>query len=321
MANIAKNSRFSPPLLDTLAQVPPTTSGNLRRRARSKWYTVAIASRLKYLEGTVLRKYYTHAWNCCNTIYQDGQKLTSKYCNTRICHVCNRIRTAKLMNGYVSQLFNFQDLEFVTLTLKNCSRQDLDKVVDEILRQIVLIIRNLREKKGINVSGIRKIEITYNAITDTYHPHLHLLVDKNVGNQIVDQWLQRMPEAKRQGWDRKQKKMVDLQVVQKADKGSLAEIFKYTTKIIVAKKGQIDVYLKPLDTILTVLYKRRCFQPFGLVKYVSEEVDEIQSVLYEDIEDTGGGIVEWKWKDCDWVHNKKTLTGYVPPDVDFNFFE
>jgi hypothetical protein len=54
---------------------------------------------------------------------------------------------------------------------------------------------------------------------------------------------------------------------------------------------------------------------------VSEDVDKLESKEYEEIEDTEGGIIEWVWEDCDWVNNKKTLTGYVPPDIEFNFFE
>jgi len=321
MANISQKPKQNTLILDTLAQVPPNSLKGLQKRARSKWYTTAIVSRLKYLEETTLRKYYSHAWNCNHKLYQDGKKLTSRYCNTRVCHICTRIRTAKLMNGYVDQLMKLDDVEFVTLTIPNCKGKDLDLIVDRILKQIVLIIRNLREKKGIKISGIRKLEITYNVSTDTFHPHLHLLVDKNSGNLIVDQWLKRMPTAKKEGWDYKKKCMVSLQVVQKADKGALSEIFKYTTKIIVSKKGQMNVYIKPLNTILECLYKRRCFQPFGIVKMVSEDVDELDGKVYEDLEDTEGGIVEWIWKDCDWVNEKKTLTGYVPPDIEFNFFE
>jgi hypothetical protein len=225
------------------------------------------------------------------------------------------------MNGYVDQIMKLGDIEFVTLTIPNCKSEDLDIVVDKILKAIIRIIKNFRDKKGIKVSGIRKLEITYNVSTDTYHPHLHLLVDKGVGSQIVDEWLKRMPEAKREGWDYKKKRMVPLQVVQMADQESLSEIFKYTTKIIVTKRGQIDVYLKPLNRILECLYKRRCFQPFGIVKFVNEEVDDLDSQVYTDLEDNGGGITEWIWNECDWVNGKKTLTGYVPPEIEFNFFE
>lgn len=318
MSKIGQKGSKNRVLLDTLAQVPPNTLKGLQKRARSKWYTIAIVSRLRYLENTILRKYYSHAWNCNNKLYQDGQKISARYCNTRACNVCTRIRTAKLMNGYVDQILQLGDIEFVTLTVPNCTADDLDIVVDNILKQIVLVIRNLREKKGIKISGIRKLEITYNVSTNTFHPHLHLLVDKNSGSLIVDEWLKRMPTSKRQGWDYKKKMMVDLQDVRKADKNSLSEIFKYTTKVIVSKKGQMDVYIQPLNRILECLYKRRCFQPFGIVKMVSEDVDELDGKVYVDLPDNGGGITEWVWKDCDWVNGKSTLTGYIPPDIELN---
>jgi hypothetical protein len=310
MANISQKTGFQAPSLDTLAQVPPNGLENLKKRARSKWYTSGIVSRLKYVEDTPLKKYYSHAWNCCNKLYQDGKKITSRYCNTRVCHICTRIRTAKLMNGYVDQLMKLGDIEFVTLTIPNCKGEDLSKVIDHILQQIVLIIRNLREKKGIKFSGIRKIEITYNANRDDFHPHLHLLVDKNVGNLIVDQWLDRMPTAKRVGQD-----------VRKADRNSLSEIFKYTTKIIARKKGKMNVYIKPLDTILRALYRRRCFQSFGLIKMVSEDVENLEGMVYDELEDTNGGIIEWVWRECDWIFNRKTMTGYIPPEIEINYLE
>jgi hypothetical protein len=206
------------------------------------------------------------------------------------------------MNGYVDQLMTLKDIEFVTLTVKNCSGNDLDALVDKILKEIVLIIRNLREKKGIKVSGIRKLEILYNSLTNEYHPHLHLLVDKGCGNLIVDQWLKRMPNTNVKGQD-----------FRKADTNSLSELFKYTTKIVTSKKGKIFVYIKPLNRILECLYKRRCFQPFGIIRNVSEDVDELDGKVYSELEDSEGAIIEWVWDDCDWVNNRKTLTGYIPP--------
>lgn len=307
MSKISQKGSKKGASLDTLAQLPPNTLKGLQKRARSKWYTVAIVSRLKYLEKTKIRTYYSHAWNCNNKLYQDGQKLTSKYCNTRVCHICVRIRTAKLMNGYVDQILELGDIEFVTLTVPNCTSDDLDTVVDNIIKQIVLIIRNLREKKGIKVSGIRKIEITYNALTGLFHPHVHILVDKNCGYLIVDEWLKRMPTSNRIAQD-----------VRSADHNSLSEMFKYTTKIIVSKKGQMNVYIKPLNRILECLYKKRCFQPFGILKMVSEDVDELDGKVYIDLPSNGGGITEWEWKDCDWVNGRSTLSGYVPPELDIN---
>jgi hypothetical protein len=136
------------------------------------------------------------------------------------------------------------------------------------------------------------------------------LVNNNSGKLIVDQWLKRMPTAK-----------IIAQDVRKADAGALSEIFKYTTKMVVRTKGQLNFHLKPINAIMECLYKRRCFQPFGIVKMVNEDVDDLDATVYPDLPDNGGGITEWIWKECDWVDGKNTLTGYIPPEIEINIID
>ena len=318
--NLGTECKNSPLILDTLGQVPPLSVKNLAKRARSKWYTMAIVPRLKYLDSP-LKKYYSHAWNCNMTLRQNGKKLSGKYCDTRICHVCNRIRTGKMINGYLAQIENLGALEFVTLTRKNCTASELKNVVDDMLKKISLIIRNINEKLKIKISGIRKLEITYNAKDDTYHPHLHILVDKLSGKHFVELWLKREPNAQRTGWDKKKKKYVELQDYRPANKESLNEIFKYTSKILThSKKGELDIYVNAIDTILIAMYKRRCFQSFGYIRQVNEDVDstELNAQEYEDLEEN---FIEWQWKENDWTNTGKKLTNYTPPNLKFNFYE
>jgi len=235
---------------------------------------------------------------------QENDTIKAHYCNTRICHICNRIRTAKMMNGYMPQFG--ENMQFVTLTLPNVNAVDLKYTCDYITKQASDLIRNLREKKGIKVNGIRKLEITYNNKQDTFHPHLHMIVDK-YGNEIVDLWLKRIPEANIQAQD-----------CRLADKNSLNELFKYTTKIIGHKPGEYVVYVNALDTIMQALSKKRCFQPFGNIHKVKEDIVELEKQVYDNI--PSYDFMVWKWDDCDWVNkNRNTLTGYISPDVDFSY--
>jgi hypothetical protein len=324
-------------ILDTLAQVPPVASDkgfkdkkgtlkDLKKRARSKWYTDAVVSKLKYLPNTILKKYYSHAWNCCCKLYQNGQKLSARWCNTRICHQCNRLRTAKLMNGYIDQLGNLTDLDFVTLTRKNCTKEELKDVVLDMLKKASLIQRYIREKLKIEINGIRKLEITYNSVTKTFHPHLHYLVDKGAGHILVDEWLKRnIGVTQKQGWDKNKKCFVDIQDVRKADQKSLNEIFKYSTKIMSHKTGQIIFHLEAIDTIMEAMYKRRSIQTFGKIKKVDEEIDgeELNAQKYEELEDTNGGIIEWIWIKNDWISGEtgNKLTGYDPSKIELEFID
>jgi hypothetical protein len=309
--------------LDTLAQLPtkggkePYNGKNsLKKRARSKWYTQGIIGGLLYLDSP-LHKYYQSAYYCSHVVSQRGQKFTSKYCNTRVCHICNRIRTAKMISGYLKQYQSLSGVYFLTLTIKNVKGSQLRSTISEMTRQFSLIIRVLAERRGKPVSGVRKIECTYNPITDEYHPHLHALIDRDA-QEIIDMWLKRFPKPKTEEEGRTYAER-DWQECKPADINTLKELFKYTTKLQADKlqKGKgIQVYLNAIDTIMKALYGKRTMQPFGKIKKVNEEVEELDAQLYEDMPEYT--FIEWVWEKHDW-HSQElnnVLTGYQPPDIE-----
>lgn len=298
---------FLPPL-DTLAQLPTKGFANLKKRARSKWYTNQIVKHLCEIDSP-LTSYYRSSLYCGHIITQRGDKLTSQYCNTRCCNVCNRIRTAKMINGYLNQVIDRPALEFVTLTQgPTCTAENLPFVIRNMIRQLTLIMRVFRERRGIPINGVRKLEVTYRPKTDLYHPHLHMIVDK-AGKQIIEEWLYRFPNAD-----------IKAQDLRSADSNSVKELFKYATKIAVGKDfcvdsatHKIDVYLRPLDVIFRSLKGKRIFQPFGNIKKVDEDIIALDAQTYTDIPKYT--FVEWIWENHDWYSPilATNLTGYTPP--------
>lgn len=284
----------------------------LKRKARSKWYTEKISQKLVELDSPML-KTYERALTCCENIKRDGKKLTSRYCNARHCHTCNRIRTAKAINGYSSQFSKISDLFMTTLTIPNVKANQLKKVASEMLNQCTNIVRVLREKKKVDISGVRKIEVTYNSTNDTYHPHIHILHSGNVGNAIIASWLNRYQKAKRVAQD-----------TRIADQNSVNELFKYTTKIIVKDKAEpneraIAIYLRAIDTIMISLEKKRTFQTFGKIKKVSEEVEKLSSEEYSFTENYRTYYVWDNDNYYDWETGQK-LTQFKPPEIKLNFY-
>jgi hypothetical protein len=314
MAKISQNFGTS---VHTLGQLPPDPSNSLvtlRKRARSKWYTQAIVGRLLY-QNSPLHRYYQRAYYCNHELTQEGLKITGKFCDTRVCHICNRIRTAKMMNGYISQFVKFDYLEFVTLSVRSVTGNKLRETITEMRRVLTLIIRHFREKLKLDISGVIKIEVTYNLIEDWYHPHIHLIVTGKVGNLFVQEWLKRFPDTSSfKGQD-----------CREADPNALNEIFKYQTKIIVGSKDKLLVHIPALDTIMVALKGKRTFQPFGSIRKVAEDINGIQSQEYQGIKEYP--FVNWIWEDCDWVLSnvtemgRDTLTGYIPPDIQIQFVE
>jgi plasmid rolling circle replication initiator protein Rep len=298
-------------LLDTLAQ--PHTAGpkkykktldSLKKRATVKYLQRALILKLIDLDSP-LKQSYWHTWHCANILLQDGKKVTAKYCNNRWCPVCNRIRTAKMINGYLPEFKKMTDPRFITLTVVNVAESELDSTIDKMIREFKLTKNVFYGRRGFNINGIRKIEVTYNEKTNEYHPHFHIILDgKEVGEALIEEWLKRFPSADLRG-----------QKNDKADTDSLTELCKYSTKLFekqTVKQGEkiiVQVNAKALDVIYQALRKRRIMQSMGWVKRVSEDVEEIDSQTYEDISEA---VDVWTWEQevSDWVNSAgEMLTG------------
>lgn len=306
--NYHKNTPKNSLLLDTLAQLGKTTIVNdkqkLLRKARSKYFTTKLALPLADLKNS-REKYYRNSYYCNQIIVQEAKKFTSHYCNTRICNVCNRIRTAKLINGYGVQLRNL-DSYFVTVTVPNVTHNELSNSLAEMGKAFTRIQNRLKHSDSKGLKGIRKLEVTYNAISNTYHPHFHIIMDGyDNSNTFVTEWLKEFPLAQPYCQD-----------VTKASESSVIELFKYVTKVVTKINGKLSIYVHAIDVIIEALYKRRTVQPFGGLKMVTEDITELESETYEGLPEYN--FIEWVWEDgaTDWVNKHgELLTGYEPTEA------
>lgn len=261
--------------LDTLVYLPTKSYGQdatLRKRARSKVWTQAINIKLMQLDSPN-HKMYKRAYYCCDKLEQWGTSIKGKYCNSRSCNMCNRIRTAKMMNGYIPQIKG--DQYFVTLTIPNVKKSDLRESIQSMIKTSSNIIRTLRERQKLNPNGIRKIEVTYSAKRKDFHPHLHIIIDcEESAHELVIRWLKKYPSAS-----------IEAQDIRKGDQNSFNELFKYTTKIgeRVSGKQELEINIQALDAILVATRNMRVFQPFGNIKKQSEEItaEELNQQQYK----------------------------------------
>jgi hypothetical protein len=175
------------------------------------------------------------------------------------------------------------------------------------------IVKSIRRQK-IACNGIRKLECTYNDKENNFHPHFHLIVDGyDTAKMFVDRWLQRCQEQNIKA-DKK------AQHIQKADENSTKELFKYTTKLVTSTKTDRAIYLPALDVIFQSMYGKRTFQPFGNVRMVKEDIEEIQSQEY-DIPIVEHAI--YVWNDNDWFDmlTGLPLSNYKPSKQMDTLFE
>ena len=262
--------------LDTLAQLRKTEDFNLPYPLVSKGYTAnqetlgkrssskclsdTFTFKLIALDGKKTKSYWQSYW-CTRIVIQKGSKLETRYCNQRWCLVCNRIRAAKLMGGYCSAIDQMVDPQFVTLTRPNVKAKRLRLTIEDMQVKFVRckdVVNYQCKEIGLKLVGIRKVECTYNAERNDYHPHLHCIVDgKEQADLLIGQWLKQHPKAKPHAQD-----------VRPCD--DPIELFKYFTKMV-SKDGHF--YAKQMDIVFGAMYRKRVFQPFGGIKKQSEDVE------------------------------------------------
>jgi plasmid rolling circle replication initiator protein Rep len=312
--------------LDTLAQLstttlkPPKTEGlsgldknkcncqsKFQRKAKSKAISNAVVFQLVDVPNSPLTKSYWQTYHCNNVILQDGEKVSSRYCNQRWCIVCNRVRTAKMINGYSQPLSELSDPHFVTLTIPNVPGKKLKGAIEGMIESFTRIRKNIDKTYDKKIKGLRKTECTYNSFRDDYHPHFHLIVDgKDTANKLVDLWLNQYPKAD-----------IKAQDVRKANDDTMLELFKYFTKVVNKDK----FYPEPMDRIFRAMYKKRVFQPLGIKKEVSEDIEEIQS---QEIDFKPFQIESWIYEpeSFDWVSaDGETFTDYTPTDDELKYLD
>jgi len=321
---------FGPSFLDTLAQPRNTPQKHTKngvsedpsviqarhvKRAQSKAIFRPLLTVLCELRSP-LEKPYRSSYYCCETFVQLDDVLTSRYCKQRWCPICNRIRTAIMLNHYGPVLEAWPEPYFVTLTRQTVPVELLGDTYVKSLSKFNAVKDSMRKSRTapLKLVALRKTECTFNVTDDRYHLHYHVITaTANMAYRLRDGWLSRHP--------------VELanpraQDVRRVDDRSLKELFKYATKLVTKGRDARRQYVPPgaLDNIFQALRGKRLLQPIGFK--VPTPVLEAETDF-----DTTGGIpaltrlgekILWDWVQdaTDWVDftTGEVLSGYTPTD-------
>jgi hypothetical protein len=299
-----------------------TTIEKLNKRASAKFSQSFLMDAMIGLNSNYQNR-YIDTLNCSELIYREGGKLKSRYCRNRWCKICNRIRTGILINGYSQALDAMVDKQFVTLTIKNVPAENLRTSIKEMLKTCRKIqeIRRKRDKlPGIN--AIRKLECTYNAEKNNFHPHLHFIVStKEEAEYLKNAWIRYYPEVNEKAQDIR-------------EAYNPAELFKYFTKLTSKtatkekkyKTGKIritDEYMYPeaIDTIFQAIEKIRIVQPMGKIKLVQDEIEELQAEIIDETVSQEDADTFYLWAESYWYspYTGVILSSFKPTKKNFNF--
>lgn len=306
---------------DKLSMIPCThedDKSTLKKRAYRKLISSYLSLRLvdasRINPKSSLQKAYYNTYHCCSTIaIHASGKVIGSYCKNRWCLVCNSIRTAVLINNYMPIIEDWNDKHFVTLTLKNCKGDVLRPTIDGMQKVFVKVKATIRKRyqrgKGDAFIGLRKLECTYNPVSDEYHPHFHFIINgSDNASELYYRWIDLVPGVN-----------PDAQDIREADDNSVRELFKYFTKLVSKVKdndGQVidkKVYADAMDVIFNSIKGLRTFQYFGFkMKKVADSED------FEGLKNSSDPVISYaKWfRDMsDWMEdNGDLLSGYIPSD-------
>lgn len=288
---------------------------NISRRLNIALVVAARAKGNKEMETA-----YRNAFYCQSKLIGSGSRVYGKLCKSRFCTNCLAIRKAALINAYLPELEKWEDVHFVTLTVRAITAKKLNKWMKGMMRAFALIKDrcNKRHKrgKGPMLVGVKALECNFNPKRRTYNPHFHIIVpSKEIAELLIKEWLVQWTkkETSRKGQD--MRPVLDLQ-------RDLIETIKYGSKIFTEfdvrkksqKKGTSKMYVAALDNIFTALNGTRIFERFGF-NLPPKEAEEAQYKLTSN-------IINWEFNPsaCDWVNKEtgETLSGYsMPPELEF----
>lgn len=300
-------------------EIENTDLDALTKRAKAK-YSQKDLMRYMSRMNTPFASKYQNTLSCSSFIIQNGNILTSRYCKYRWCKICNRIRTAKLLAGYSDVILNMIEPQFVTLTVQNVVIEKLETTIKGMLKTVKLIQDLRRKTKQPLLRCIRKLECTYNATENNYHPHFHFIIEGiQPANDLLNSWVNRYPDH-----------IVNIkgQDIRKADKP--IELFKYFAKLtakhesdtfsIIGDKVIRNEYHYPeaLDLIFRTIEKFRVVQTMGGITMVKDDIDEVEAQEYNDIKFKK---TLWLYNINDWydTYTGEELTGYIPNKFEQNF--
>lgn len=121
----------------------------------------------------------------------------ARYCRDRLCPVCNwrlSIKRYGQMTQLMSALFNaYPEVTYslITLTVRNTAPEHLDETL-QAMQRAWCGVRQQRWARTELIGWARSIEVTYNSVNNTLHPHYHILAmtyKKSSADRVIDTWI------------------------------------------------------------------------------------------------------------------------------------
>lgn len=235
---------------------------------------------LKKIKNKVSEKMALKIFECGDIVgflKSKGEKIRlhgGNFCNNRFCPLCSWRKAKK--DGYllmllfsIVQKIHKKELIFLTLTAPNVPKEKLNDEIKDFNKSFERLVKT-KAFKAICKGYIRKLEVTYNAKEDTYHPHFHVVIAVNKSyftdkNYYIKQkkWLEMWRIAKRNP----EITQVDIRKAKLNDMKGVYEMATYSAKASDYLFSEVV-----FDTFYSALKGKQLITFNGLFKEILKEV-------------------------------------------------
>jgi plasmid rolling circle replication initiator protein Rep len=223
-------------------------------------------------------------------------------CKKRWCPVCSWVKSQKRwllaserIPGLIDQVGEPLRWRLLTLTVRNCSGDDLRTLTREMLKAF----RRMTQHDSWDALGwIRALEVTHNPDAATFHPHIHCLMAGPAMNPRIEQadWVAKWQKAMKLPYP----PVVDVRAVNKrpgAGKfsdalGGLQEVAKYTLKPANLKEASAVDLVAAIEGLSGL----RLSEGGGFLRGVFAEKSDEELAGLEEETGKARGVFDWRVK-------------------------
>ena len=159
---------------------------DLNKLQEKKRLSMSVAKKL-YSAG--LYRVSSNILNCANYAVRvtcpdcgETHHINLMYCRERLCPLCQYKRSLKIKHNTMDIVKRVEEVNtdiqylFITLTMRNCYGDELQKAIDDELAAWAKLTDKRKRFKKVCRGYIRTLEVTYNTEKHSYHPHLHIIM-------------------------------------------------------------------------------------------------------------------------------------------------
>lgn len=216
---------------------------------------------------------------------KDKYKLSyGSFCKNRFCPVCSWLKARK--NAFeILELLKAVEVKenltflFITLTAPNVIKEKLREEIEDFNKSFKRLFER-KEFEAFNKGFIRKLEVTYNQVENTYHPHFHIIVAVNKSYFKSKNYMskKRLLELWQSAKRNPNITQVDIKPVKM---GSIKEVMEIATYS--AKQSELYSSKEVFDGFYNGLYRKKILVYNGLFK----EYKKLQDLGKLELDDTG----------------------------------